>query len=741
MNMRIASIPALALAFFGAQNASAQLAVDGSQTPQQLLENVLLGTGVTVSNVTFNGGDPTVLNEQIGSYSGAIGSIGLDAGVVLSSGNVDVALGPNNAGGSTLGGGNFGFGDPDLEILAGVTTNDASILEFDFVPVGDSITFRYVFASEEYNEYVCGTVNDVFGFFLSGPGLSGPYTDNAVNLALIPGTTVPVSINTVNNGTVGTNGQLQNCLDLDPNWTANNIYYIDNGASIEVQFDGQTVVLTARAQVVCGQTYHIKMAIADGGDTAFDSGVFLEAGSFTSVPFIPTLTPGPGIVGENTILESCYPVTIDFLQQDGGLDTNVVLITVGGTATPGVDFSPNFPDSLIFLPGDTVQSFTFNCPIDTDGPETIVLTLISQSICSGVQIVNEFLFNIESSAPLISVGGFTTIPCQGTATFTPTITGGYAPYDVVWSNGTTGSELSVSPLTNTVYSATVTDDCGTISVSQFIVDLEPVQPVILSIIGGSQLLEACDESILAITRPQGVPGDLTITLAGNGDATFGSDYVIPGTTVIPNGVETVEVPFSPLEDGIDDDGEVATIVATVSDACGRTADASVNFTLLDAAEIFISGEDLLVPCADDSVLSVVTASGGVGALDITWSNGTEGFGSFLSTAIDREYVVTATDDCGRTAQEIIRVDLICDVVIPNVISPNGDQYNETLFIQGLEFLSHTVRIYNRWGQMILETSDYRNNWKAEDHPDGTYYYEIVVEDREKPYTGHITVLR
>lgn len=741
MIMRIASLAASILTVLFVAPLNAQLAIDNSQTPLQLLENVLLGEGVTVSNVTFNGGDATLLNEQAGSFTGAEGSIGLTSGIILATGDVEVALGPNNAGGSTLGGGNFGFGDPDLETLAGVTTNDASILEFDFIPVGDSITFRYVFASEEYNEYVCGTVNDVFGFFLSGPGLAGPFSDGAVNLALVPGTTVPVSINTVNNGTVGSNGQLQNCLDLDANWTANNIYYIDNGASIEVQFDGQTVVLTARAEVVCGQTYHIKMAIADGGDTAFDSGVFLEAGSFTSVPFIPSLTPGPGIVGENTILESCYPVTIDFIQQDGGADTNVVIITVGGSATPGVDFSPNFPDSLVFLPGDTVQSFTFNCPIDTDSTENIILTLVSQSICSGVQIVNQFEFFIESSPPLVSIGGYTTIPCQGTAEFTPTITGGYAPYNVQWSNGSQGADLSVSPLTNTVYSATVTDDCGTISVSQFVVDLEPVQPVVLSIIGSSTLLEACDQSIIAISRPQGVPGDLVISLSGTGDATPGADYELPGSALIPDGVDTIELPFAPFEDGLDDSEEVATIIATVTDACGRSADASVSLTIIDAAEILITGEDLLVPCANDSILSVVVASGGVGSLEITWSNGYEGPSAWLSTAIDEEYVVTATDACGRTAQEFIRVDLICDVVIPNVISPNGDDYNETFYIEGLQFLSHTVRIYNRWGQMLLETSDYRNNWKAEGLPDGTYYYEVVVEDREKPYTGHITVLR
>ena len=739
--MRKASLTALLASTLLAVPVFGQLQVTNTQTPAQLLTDVLLGGGVTVTNVTYNGASGDVLNEQAGAFSGASGSIGLDAGVILATGNVNVALGPNDNGAATEGGGNFGFGDPDLQVLAGVATNDASILEFDFVPVGDSVTFRYVFASEEYNEYVCGTVNDVFGFFLSGPGITGTFTDNAINLALVPGTSVPVSINTVNNGTVGTNGQLINCSSLDPNWTANNIYYIDNGVSVEVQFDGQTVLLTARAEVICGQTYHIKMAIADGGDTAFDSAVFLEAGSFLSTPFIPTLTPGPGIVGTNTILESCYPVTLDFLQQGAGDDTSVVYITVGGTATSGIDFVPPFPDSLIFLPGDTVQSFTFNCPIDLDGQETIILTLTSQSVCSGIEIVNEFIFFIESGPTLVITGGFAEIPCLGSTILEPVIAGGFPPYSIVWSDGSTGPTLEVAPLDNTVYTATVTDDCGSTAIAQFFVELTPLNPVQMTIIGSNTLLEACESSQLNIIRPIGTTGDLTVTLTGSGDAVFGEDYVLPGTTVIPDGVLNVQVPFAPLEDGIDDDGELATITATVTDACGRTATASVTLTIVDAPAILLSGEDVLVPCSNDSLLLAVDASGGVGVLQIEWSTGDIGNTAWVTASERATYTVTATDDCGRSVEETIEVALICDVIIPNVITPNGDANNELFFIEGIQYVSNSVRIFNRWGQIVYEATNYRNTWNGGDVPDGTYFYEVVVEQRDEPYTGHLTVLR
>ena len=145
-----------------------------------------------------------------------------------------------------------------------------------FIPSGNSLEFSYVFASEEYNEYVCSQFNDVFGFFVNG----GEYSNE--NIALIPGTDppIPVSINNVNNGTVGSNGEAGNCSDLQ---LANSAFYVDNADGTNIEYDGYTTTLTAVIAVVPGTEYTIKLAIADAGDGALDSGVFLEGESFISV--------------------------------------------------------------------------------------------------------------------------------------------------------------------------------------------------------------------------------------------------------------------------------------------------------------------------------------------------------------------------------------------------------------------------------------------------------------------------
>ena len=125
----------------------------------------------------------------------------------MASGGVLNAIGPNDAGGSSQPGIGDGWTDADIEtITAPNSANDVLAIEFDFVPNGDTLTFNYVFGSEEYNWYVCASYMDAFGFFLSGPGITGPYSspvgfpDGATNIALIPGTTMPVSINTINEG-------------------------------------------------------------------------------------------------------------------------------------------------------------------------------------------------------------------------------------------------------------------------------------------------------------------------------------------------------------------------------------------------------------------------------------------------------------------------------------------------------------------------------------------------------------
>jgi len=266
------SIPAVAL-LFTAHFTTAQIVIQNTSTPEELVQNTLLGSGVQVFNVTFTGLPGTTVNEQIGFFDGENCNVGIDYGVLLATGSVFGAQGPNDVGSSSLGGGFFGQSDPDLVAIgSNATINDAAVLEFDFIPISDTILFDFVFASDEYLEFVNSSFNDVFGFFLSGPGISGPYSNNAINIALIPGTATPIAIDNVN---------------ADSNAT----YYVGNGDGFSapystdpqyIQYDGFTVPITIIAQVTPGATHHMKIAIGDAGDTAFDSAVFLSGGTFMS---------------------------------------------------------------------------------------------------------------------------------------------------------------------------------------------------------------------------------------------------------------------------------------------------------------------------------------------------------------------------------------------------------------------------------------------------------------------------
>ncbi|MCB9282851.1 MAG: HYR domain-containing protein [Lewinellaceae bacterium] len=226
------------------------------------LANSLAGSGATISNVTINAAPGST-----GTFSnGNSTNLGLNSGVILTSGKV--ALIPGLASGTLDNNNNFP-GDTNLDDISSGPTLDACVLEFDFVPIGNSVSFQYVFASEEYPDYACRQFNDVFAFFISG----GAYSNT--NIALIPNTNppVPVSINTVSN--VQSNNIGQECI-VNPQYYINNV----GQPGPTVQYNAFTTVFTASADVTPCETYHIKLAIADVSDRRFDSGVFLASGSF-----------------------------------------------------------------------------------------------------------------------------------------------------------------------------------------------------------------------------------------------------------------------------------------------------------------------------------------------------------------------------------------------------------------------------------------------------------------------------
>jgi gliding motility-associated-like protein len=726
-----------------------QLVINNDQTAEELVNDVLLGAGVTATNITFNGDPGNLTNEQAGTFNGTNTFLGLESGVILATGSVNFATGPNDMGSGAEGGGNWDSTDVDLVTLSGFALNDAAVLEFDFVPNGDSLKFEFIFASDEYPEFACSSFNDVFGFFLSGPGITGPFTNNAMNIALIPNTTVPIAINTVNVGQAGTSGDPATCDDADPSWQANSVYYVANGDGSQepfysddhyVQYDGYTVVLTARAEVVCGQTYHIKLAVADAGDTGYDSAVFLKEGSFASVPFIPSLQPGPGIVGD-TLYESCFPVELTFVRLSDPAGSDTVDLIIGGTATAGLDYSPTLPTQVIFEPGVMEIPIAMTADIDTDGDETIVISIIVESPCSDEVFTEDFEFWIKRAPPLIAIGSAAVIDCGDSTLLTPTVSGGYGLYEYQWPGGQTGSSVWITPTQDSDVLVQVTDACGVAGEAYFAVGLTPPPALTLSLIGPDELREGCDSGELLINRPNGYLGDVPINFSFSGAATHPSDYTVDEPVVIPDGQNSITAVVHTFSDAQAEGPESFIITATYSaNACNQVSSATVDGTLIDSAPIQVATEDLVAECTGDSIPMEAIATGGVGTLLYNWTTGDNGPIAYANGEYDSEYYVTVTDECGTAVVGSVFVNVLCDFIIPNVFTPNGDGKNDAWVIRGIQASPNSVRVFDRWGTQVFSANNYANNWSAKNLSDGTYFYEVIVNGEDKPYTGHLTIL-
>ena len=177
---RLRSAAIFSLLWIAGLNLQAHITTDNSPTPEELVAR-LVGPDVQVSNIVFTG-----TATQRGNFVNNNGNLTIGEGIVLSTGNIALMAGPNTTGsaGEIVGGGGY----PDLTPLGGQNTNDAAVLEFDFIATGDSLSFNFCFGSEEYNEWVDSGFNDVFGLFLDGPGITGTFQNNGINLATVPDT-------------------------------------------------------------------------------------------------------------------------------------------------------------------------------------------------------------------------------------------------------------------------------------------------------------------------------------------------------------------------------------------------------------------------------------------------------------------------------------------------------------------------------------------------------------------------
>jgi gliding motility-associated-like protein len=580
-----------------------------------LVQNILLGNGVLVSNITFSGDD-----TAIGFFNGINSNIGIDSGVLVTNASILAAPGPNNTASWTYQWPSCGtYHDSDLASLIGVPlseTHSSALLEFDFVPYSDTVRFQYVFGSEEYPEYVGSQFNDDFGFFVSGPGISGPYTNHAENIALIPNTTTPVAINNVN--------CLLNYNYYVCNWPSSTTYPCDVGCpttssmpSTTVQFDGFTTPLTATAIVECGKQYHIKIAICNIGDCLYASGVFLKSGSFTSSG--TTVSSGINYSnsffnGDTLLYRGNCDVASLYFERGSGNGNDTLFIDTSGTASPGIDYTA-IPDTIIMpngVTGDTLNISAF--PSSKTGIQTIIITVLQKS-CGTVDTQQITIY--IASPDTLKANHPPVIVCYGAnASVSAQISGGVGAYTYTWNTGATTSSITVNNVTkDTSFTVRITDACSDTLFDT--VQVRPASLIPLSALTKDTTLTCPDTSVsIGVIAKGGSPG-------------YTYSWNTGGTT------STVSVSNSSTK----------TYTVTITDSCGTVFKDSVTVKITDIP-LKVATRDTTINCLGPATLNAF-ASGGGGGYTYLWNTGATTSTITEKPLRDTIYVVTVTSPCGN----------------------------------------------------------------------------------------------
>lgn len=776
----------------------AQLTTSG-QAPASLVQNVLLGPGVTVSNINYSGA-----GGAIGYFNGQNTNLGIDEGIVITTGTIAQGgsgpHGPNNQANSGTDNNMGGYGQLS-NLIGGSPTKNAAILEFDFVPYSDTVRFRYVFGSEEYPEFVGSEFNDVFAFFISGPGV--PFQ----NIARLPNGS-PVAINNVNNGS-SNSGPCTNCSNYVYNGDGNTGPYDAN--SFYIQYDGFTKVLEAVSKVQCGQTYHLIIAIADAVDGIYDSGIFLEANSLTSkvpVEVDYTLSFDAFNDGE-TMAEGCVSTTVTLTRGQNSAATALTIpLNVTGTATSGADYTA-IPSSVTFNPGQTQVSFNFSALADglTEGVETLNLIFDIPDPCGGSNPI-ELNLKINDIQPVTVNVIAADATCPGEPIEVIAVpAGGVGPYTYIWNTGATTSSIFVSPTNTQTYTVSVTDNClGQTATGSGTVNVPVFLPLTMSTT--ADIVEICPyKATPLVATPADGAGQYTYSWTDASGQEIGTDSSI---TVAPSGSTTYTI--------------------TVTDLCGNVVTHTINYTITSPPLVLSMSPDVDI-CPFDPTILTVTATGGYGQYYYLWMHSQETTPSVtVSPATTTTYTVRVSDECqtfyveGDVTVNVIKpeadfiisshtlfedlpitfqnlttggltyywefgdgqnstavhpdntydlpgtyfVTLIATnylgckdtvtkpitiqeeywIFVPNTFTPDGNRFNNTFMASTVKIKELKVWIFNRWGETVFKSDEVNFEWDGTYEgfivQDGTYTYKIKYVTNsgiEETITGHVNVIR
>ena len=694
-----------------------------------ILKYHLAGEAVELSNGKFNNQTGIVNYNQIGTFNrNNYTQFPFETGLVMTTGEVTVAAGPNSSGSSSSPISNF-YTDATLQSsgLATATLNGCAALDFDFLAYADTFAFNYVFGSEEYPGFVCATFNDIFVFFLTGPDpVTGVTTTK--NVAVVPNTVsaanpngLPVSISTVNGG--GGNS--------DPgcyNGTYSAYFVSSSTGQNGVEYNGRTVALSAEGKILACETYHMHLAIGNVGDNSYDSGVFLEGKSFNSSISTKLMMRNTYCLHENIVFDyvtdeadTVFVVTPsgDTLREqpftiheadvsDSGLyylwvhsalpcvdlwNYDSIYISVINTYKPDLgpdqwlctgeiaSLNPNYTDSTAnyyWNTGDLVPAIEiitsgeYILEIEMPNPETHTNCRSSDTVMVNFYDLPQPDFEADVTSgctPVIS--RFT----NQTNTASDTISCVWMVFDENFNIVDYSSE------TNPIF---YFNDAGNFSVKLIITTAEGCKD---SIIKWNYISTAPQPQVDFLATPE-----ICMMSETNGEITFTS-YISDNVTNNPSNH----------------------IVWDFGD--GQTTEDEINTT-----HVYSSWGDYTV------TLALTTESG-----------------------------------CGDSVSHVVVIEE--DLRFPNVITPNGDGINDVWAIENLntdinpedpdQYRHNELRISDRYGKVVYHVKNYdtwakngqvyvgSNVFSGENVSDGVYYYTFSYKGKAKTTTwnGSITIVR
>ena len=747
-----------------------------SQTysPQQLIEDILIDsdciTNVLVTNVI--GGDFNSTDQSYGFFDATGTTFPFSSGLVLSTGRLANTQGPN----TTLSDDDAPnwIGDNDLEaILNEPNTINATIIEFDFTTIADQVSFRYIFASEEYQENNPNTCqfSDLFGFLIR-PVNSQQYT----NIALVPNTLIPVKVTTVHP-------------DIPNGCPAQNEFYFEsfNGAVSPINFNGQTKVLTATANVVPNETYHVKLVIADEQNFRYDSAVFLEAGSFQ-------LSTDIGI---DRLLSTNNPLCSNETLELNGFQN-------------GNNTYKWFKDDIEIV-GETIPTFI----VVTEGVYKVEVTFENNCVSFGEIIIeydqNPMVFNttlIECDFDLDGLTLYNLFNAEATVTNNDTsliITNFFiTETDAIQNTNEINNSISFQntvPL-QTVY-ARVENQSQCFTIAEIVLDISTNTLTIPP-------FEVCDDAIvdgfstfnlndLRIQIEPNVPANASIAFylsledAFNEVNTLNGNYIntIPNSEVIYVKITDnnqcyalspviLNVLFTPL---LLPDEELFYCLnffpQTITITSGLISNVPNNYTYLwstneitpqinvntpgiysvtvtyqngcsSIREITVSPSNIatienieVIDASSNNTITILVSGEGEYEYSLNNINGSYQDSNFFENVPPGLHTVYVRDknNCG-IVNEIVSV-----IGFPKFFTPNGDGYNDTWQVYGVNVASQfesVIYIFDRYGKLLKQLSPQNLGWdgtfNGQDLPSNDYWFHVKLQDG-RIFKSHFTLKR